>query len=90
MGKDMVVFLYVLLCLAVCGGAVKFIKTTWAYFVVASFVPPFLMVAGDSLWHGTVSAWANIVAIVLFAIALGVALVIYLVWYVLSKRAKPS
>jgi hypothetical protein len=85
-----VVIIYTALCVIVAGIGLKFFKTTWVYLFVASLVPPMLMVGGDSLWHGKVSVWADIVFIVLFLIALGVALVMALIRFVIVRRRKST
>jgi hypothetical protein len=83
---DLVVFLYLVLCVVIAGICHRFVKTRWVYFLTASLVPPLLMVGGDSVWHGRISVWADIVFIVLCLIAFGISVVVHLVGYLLRRR----
>jgi hypothetical protein len=89
---DQYVFIagFCLFCFAVSATAMKFLKTTWVYFLTSATVPAMVLVAVDALWRGSLDTWADIAFVVSWLIAFGCALVYYLIKRALDKRSGRS
>jgi len=86
---DQYVFIagFCLFCFAVSATAMKFLKTTWVYFLTSATVPAMVLVAVDALWRGFLDTWADIAFVVSWIIAFGCALCYYLIKRGLDKRS---
>jgi len=76
---------YCLFSVAVSAVVMKFLKTTWVYFLVASLLPPMIFIGGTALWHGYLDAWSDIAFIVSWLISFGCALGYYILRRLIDK-----
>ena len=55
---DQVAFMveYCLFCVAVSAVVMRFLKTWWAYFIVAVTLPAMIVIGADVLWRGFLDA----------------------------------
>jgi hypothetical protein len=88
---EQVVFMvgYCLFCLAVSAAVGRFLKTWWAYFIVAATLPAMIVVGADALWRGFLDAWADIAFVVAWLIAFGCALGYYILMRLIRKGSAP-
>lgn len=84
---DQVAFIvgYCLFCVAVSAVVMGFLKTWWAYFIVAATAPAMIVIGADALWRGFLDAWADIAFIVAWLIAFGCALGYYILRRLIGK-----
>ena len=85
-----IVLLYCMFCFIVSAVVMKFLKTTWVYFVVSATLPPMVLTAADALWRGYLDTWASIGFIVAWLTALGCALAYYIVMKLVGKKNAKS
>lgn len=86
MNQSIFILGYCLFCFAVSAVVMKFLRTTWVYFLVSATLPPMLFIGAVSLWHGYLDAWSDIAFMVSWLIAFGCALVYYVVRRLVDKR----
>lgn len=58
----------------------RFFKTTWVYFLVATLLPPLILVLAGAFERGYFDSWALIAFIVAALIALACCSVYYVAW----------
>jgi hypothetical protein len=86
----MIVLLYCLFCFIVSALVMRFLKTTWVYFIVSATLPPMVLTAADALWQGSIDTWAGIGFIVAWLTALGCALAYFIVMKLAGKKNAKS
>jgi hypothetical protein len=85
MASQGIVLFYCLLAIVVSALALKFLRTTWVYFLVASLLPPMFLIGGDAVRQGQFSVWDDIVFVVLTLIAFGIAIGLFIIRFVWRK-----
>jgi hypothetical protein len=90
MNQYAVVAVYCLFCLAACALVMRFLKTSWAYFVAAATLPALITMGAGALWRGFVDAWADIAFVMAWLIAFGCALVCYIVTLLIADDGGPN
>jgi hypothetical protein len=90
MNQIIFIILYFLFCIAVSAVVMKFLRTWWAYFIVAATLPPMVLLGVDAVWRGYLDAWADIAFIVAWLIALGCALGYYVLRRVILRKGEPK
>jgi hypothetical protein len=88
MNQSVVILGYCLFCFALSAVVMKFLRTTWVYFLVSATAPVMVLIGGDALWHGYLDVWSDIAFIVSWLIAFGCGLVYYVVIRSTRKRER--
>jgi len=86
MNQSAIILGYCVFSFVVSAVALKFLKTTWVYFLVSATLPPLVVMAADALWRGYIDTWANIAFIVAWLIAFGCALVYYVIMRLAARK----
>jgi 4-amino-4-deoxy-L-arabinose transferase-like glycosyltransferase len=83
-----IMLLYCVSCFVVAAAVMKFLKTSWVYFLVSSTLPPLLLTLADALWQGEVDSWAAIGFVVAWLIALLCASLYYVAIKIIDSRKR--
>lgn len=76
---------YCLFSVAIAAVVMRFLKTTWVYFLVSSLLPPMIFVGATALWHGYLDAWSDLAFIMSWLISFGCTLGYYILRWLVGK-----
>jgi amino acid transporter len=86
MYQSIIILGYCVFSFVVSAVVMKFLKTTWVYFLISATLPPMVLMAVDAVWRGYLDTWASIAFVVSWLIAFGCALVYYVIIRLAGKR----